>query len=486
MNRQTLVELKNISLFYAGVPALDSISLRIVQGEHLALLGPNGSGKSTLLKVIRAESFPARTPESAIFWYPEGEADSSPLAARGMSSLVSIAQTELYLRSRWQISGLELVISGLYDSPILYGKVEEADREKALILAAKLKLGKLMDMGIDSLSRMQLLRLLFARACISAPKLLLLDECLDNLDSRHRRQLTGFLDIIAQDATLVMATHRTDDLPACLRRGIFMDKGRISRTETLAQPPGVACIPAARREAASSGQEGEPPLFLLENAGVYLEGVPVLREINWRVWPGEHWTVMGPAGSGKSTLLRLLAGELYPALGGRIERRLPGRAEPLAALEEIRRHISLVSGDMQVGYSCDVTGERFVLGGLDSGLMLFHEPTEAEREQALTWMTRLDAAHFADRPLRALSTGQARRLLLARSLIAAPQVLLLDDPFAGLDPESRAKVIGLLRRMCAEERIQTIMITRYPEDMLVDSGRVAVLHEGRLTTAEDV
>ncbi len=480
MKQQPLVELKNISLLYSGVPALDSISLRISQGEHTALLGPNGSGKSTLLKVIRAESFPARTENSAILWHPEGKPDASPLAGRGLSSLVSIAQTELYLRSRWKISGLELVISGLYDSPILYGQAEEADKEKALALADKLGLMKFMGSGIDSLSRVQLLRLLFARACVSEPKLLLLDECLDNLDGRHRKQLTGFLEIIAQNTTLVAATHRADDLPVCLRRGVFMDKGRITRIEPLTQPQSVAYAPSAPGKKSGPGKKGEKPVFLLENASVFLGGAPILREINWKVMPGEHWTVMGPAGSGKSTLLRLLAGDLYPTLGGRIERRLPGRKEPLAAVAEIRRHISLVSGDMQAGYEYNVTGERFVLGGLEGGLMLFNEPTEEERAEALAWMAKLDAAHFAERPLRTLSTGQTRRLVLARALVAAPRVLLLDDPFAGLDPESRARVIGLLRRMCATENIQTIMITRYPEDALVDSGRTAVLREGRL------
>lgn len=480
MHVQKMIELQNISVVYDGALALDGLSLTLKQGEHTALLGPNGSGKSTLLKVIRAESFPVPSEKSKILWYPDGEADSSALAARKLSAKVSIAETELYLRSRWKISGLDLVISGLYDSPILYVQPDEAEISKAMNLAKKLGLTELVQSSIDNLSRTQLLLLLFARASIGEPKLLLLDECLDNLDAHHRKQVLDFLELLAQNTTLVAATHRADNLPGYIKRGLFMENGRIVKDAPLGEAKPLDYSAQSAGNKTDGGRSGEKPLFRVENASVLLKGEPVLKDINWKVYPGEHWTIMGAAGSGKSMLLRLLAGEFYPALGGVIERNMPGHTEPLGSINEIRSHIRLVSGDMNTVYSYSATGEQFVLSGLDGG-PVWREAVEGESAQARFWMEKLDALHLAERQVHTLSTGQQRRLVLARALIGAPKVLLLDDPFAGLDPESRAKVIDLLKCLIDTEKIQTIMITRYPEDIIVDSSRVAIMRDGRLT-----
>ena len=480
MSFNTLVDLQNISVSYSGSLALDSVSLALRQGEHVALLGPNGSGKSTLLSVIRAESFPVPNEKSSIFWYPEGTPDPSPLAARELSAKVSIAQTELYLRSRWKISGLDLIISGLHDSPILYGKPDDDEVVMAQKLANKLGITDLIDKNIDSLSKMQLLLLLFARACINSPRLLLLDECLDNLDALHRKQLLEFLEVLTTETTLVAATHRADDLPAYFTRSVVMRSGHIIKDAPLGQPKAIDYGDITQGTGARSQKPGELSLFKLENASVFLEGEPILKDINWEVYPGEHWTIMGAAGSGKSILLRLLAGDFYPALGGKIERNVPNHPGPLNAVADIRRHIRLVAGDLHTVYAYNLTAEKYVLSGLEGGSVFWREPDEDEMALAHSWMEKLDALHLADRMVSTLSTGQQRRLALARALIGTPEVLLLDDPFAGLDPSSRSRVIALIRKMVEEENIQTIMITRYPEDIIVESSYKAVMTAGCL------
>ncbi len=486
VNERPLVDIRNISVLYSGVPALDGVSLRLNQGEHTALMGPNGSGKSTLLRVIRAECFPTPSPESGIAWYPEGTPDASPLAGRALSALVSISQAEHHLRSRWKITGQELLLGGLYDSPILYGTPSDEEEAKARAMAERLNISDLLNADLGRLSRTQLMLLLFARAYIRRPKLLLLDEFLDNLDPRRRGDMLEFLEVAAQTTTLVAATHREENLPACIRRFVYMDKGRMLAASPFAQTVGqTPTPPPVPRGTAAPESPVEKPLFVLQNADVYLEGARVLHGVTWTVRHGEHWTVTGAPGAGKSVLLRLLAGDLHPAHGGSIERNLPGQTAFPPPVAELRRHMRLVSADIQAGYTYEVTGEQFVLSGLDGGFIFLREPTETERAEARRWMSLLDVAHLGERDLPTLSTGQMRRFMLARALIAAPRVLLLDDPFAGLDPESRARVMGLLDRMSRSENIQIIMITRHPEDIFMESGRVAVLHEGRFTVEAD-
>ena len=294
-----------------------------------------------------------------------------------------------------------------------------------------------------------------------------------------------FLEVAALTTTLVAATHREENLPACIRRFVYMDKGRMLAASPFVQAVGqTPTPPAPPRGTAAPESPAEKPLFVLQNADVYLEGTRVLHGVTWTVRHGEHWTVTGAPGAGKSVLLRLLAGDLHPAHGGSIERNLPGQTAFPPPVAELRRHMRLVSADIQAGYTYEVTGEQFVLSGLDGGFIFLREPTEAEQAEARRWMSLLDVAHLGKRDLPTLSTGQMRRFMLARALIAAPRVLLLDDPFAGLDPESRSRVMGLLDRMSRSEHIQIIMITRHPEDIFMESGRVAVLHEGRFTVEE--
>jgi len=482
VNGRILISLNNVSVTLQGIRALRDISLSVSQGEHSVLLGPNGAGKSTLLKLMRAESFPSPG-SGSILWYPNGTAESAPLAGRVLCALVSIAHTELYLRQQWQITGAELILSGLYDTPLLYNAVNEQERAFALKLAEDLELAELWHADIGTLSQMRISMLLFARACLRRPRLLLLDEFIDGLDRRYRALLLSKLEAIAGESTLIFATHRPENLPAFVRRVIRMEEGRIVAVEDheSARRSGDAEFAPAREQ---GDLEKRPAVFSLKNASVYIDGMPVLHTVNWDVREGEHWALAGGPGSGKSTLMRLLAGDHHPACGGSIARVLPGTREVLHTLADIRRHIRLVSGDMQANYAYNLIGEDFVCSGLAGSIGIYHAPSEAERAEARACLELVDAPHLADRAIRTLSTGQLRRLFFARALIGSPAILLLDDPFAGLDARSRARIRDLLHTLVENRGIQTIMTAPSFEDFLPQTEYLARLQEGRLESAQ--
>ncbi|MDR0466052.1 MAG: ATP-binding cassette domain-containing protein, partial [Deltaproteobacteria bacterium] len=356
MSSRTLLSLNNVSVTLQGVRALRDVSLSINQGEHCALLGPNGAGKSTLLKVMRAECFPSAG-SGGIFWHPNGEAESAPLAGRETCALVSIAHVELYLRQQWRITGEALILSGLRDTPLLYSAANEDEQALAVKLAEDLGLADLLQADLGTLSQMRVGMLLFARACIRRPRLMLLDEFIDGLDARHRASLLGKLEEIAGESTLIFATHRPENLPSFVRRVIRMEEGRITGVEDLADIRRSLTAELVPEEAKQDDEE-KHAVFSLKNVSVYLDGTPVLHAVNWVVRAGEHWALAGGPGSGKSTLLRLLAGDYHPAWGGDIARTPPGAREPLRSLADIRRNIRLVSGDMQANYAYDLLGEE--------------------------------------------------------------------------------------------------------------------------------
>ena len=135
---------------------------------------------------------------------------------------------------------------------------------------------------------------------------------------------------------------------------------------------------------------------------------------------------------------------------------------------------------MQASYAYNLLGEEFVCSGRAGSIGMYYEPDAAERAEARACLELVDALHLAERAIRSLSTGQLRRLCIARALIGSPEVLLLDDPFAGLDARSRARIRDLLHNLVESRGIQTIMTAPSSGDFLPQTAYMALLKGGRL------
>jgi ABC-type sulfate/molybdate transport systems ATPase subunit len=180
--------------------------------------------------------------------------------------------------------------------------------------------------------------------------------------------------------------------------------------------------------------------------------------------------VAGPNGAGKSTLLKLLLGILRPD-SGRIF--LDGSAlfdrRREIAVEE--RRLGYVPQDSALFPHLDVLGNvAFGLAGL---------PRSERRARAIAWLAQLGVSHLARRRVTALSGGERQRVALARALAPGPRALLLDEPFASLDPGSRRELRDALRHWLADWRLPALIVSHDPADAVVAS-RIAVLEAGRI------
>ena len=217
--------------------------------------------------------------------------------------------------------------------------------------------------------------------------------------------------------------------------------------------PALACPP------------GKAPAFLLalDRVTVLRGGREIVSGLTWTVRPGEHWVVTGENGAGKSTLLSLAAGDLFPA-SGRIGRF--GSFKPLS-LWTIRQRAALVSFDLDVLHDRAITGREIVISGMRGHIGLHESVTAQEEEKrAAAMLLDMGLSGLAERTADTLSTGELRRLLLARALAGDPELLLLDEPFAGLDAASRADMRHSL--VLAAERGQTIIMASHHADDLPD------------------
>ncbi|RRD70937.1 MULTISPECIES: ATP-binding cassette domain-containing protein [unclassified Desulfovibrio] len=495
-----LVSVCDVSLFLPGDPrrknVLRRIDWRIEQGQHCALLGPNGSGKSTLLRLLAGELWPEK---GKIFWHGPQGAEDSPLAGRAMTSLISPAQQENCQRQAWDFAGRDLLLTGFEASSLLYSPVQDARRRQAVEhMAARLHATGLLDRSIDTLSQGQLRLLLLGRALLRASPLLLLDECLEGLDAAHRKIFSAVLDECAQSCTVIMAVHRPEQIPSWCTHRRFVHDGQLleappraarnntappeKKSPSALHSPFAAASTASRTKGPLTGE----PLLEMENASVYVGRKKILHEITWSMYPNENWQITGANGSGKSTLLRLLAGDEFVAEGGRLTRRLPGHEGPVDTLAAVRRGIRLVSDLSQALYGYSLNALDMVCTGSDNSIGVYRRFSPAERAEALRHMHFLfpekspqEVEELGGRPVRHLSTGQIRRLFLARALMGQPDILLLDEPCSGLDEFARTAYLSLLDQLAAQG-MHMVFVSHHQEDAPLCINRQAHMEGGRL------
>jgi molybdate transport system ATP-binding protein len=464
-----LIRLHQASLIYGAKTVLDGLDWEVLPGEHWAVIGHNGAGKTSLLRLLRGAARPSAAPEKgrepAVSWGFTGEADSSPLAVRPLSSMLSSDLQRHYARQDWNIKGEEVVLSGFGDGYLLYGPPSLQEKEAAGLLAERMGASHLLDAPATSLSQGQLRLLLLARALVKKPKLLLLDEPCDGLDRATRRKMFELLEeTAAEDATIICALHSGDELPACMTHSLELKQGRIvrqGRFDPQSLPPHTpkAATPAPAGKAA--GLCPPRPVFSLEQADVYLKRRRVLRQINWQVKEGEQWLLTGPNGSGKTTLLRVLMGEEHVALGGRLAWFGLDRA---VTLEERRRYTGYVSDWLRNHYAYDLTGLDLIVSGLRGSIGLYHAPDKAELDEARRWIKLFTLEEWSGQTLEKMSEGVSRRFLLARALAPRPRLLILDEPCSGLDMESRNMFLQCLPA-ALEQGSQIIFVSHSPGDL---------------------
>jgi tungstate transport system ATP-binding protein len=218
------------------------------------------------------------------------------------------------------------------------------------------------------------------------------------------------------------------------------------------------------------------PSAVVELAGVQMTygGAMVLDVPALAVNEGEILTVIGPNGSGKSTLLRI-AGLLERATRGVV--RFRGRPVDAADSLAERRRMAMV---FQHPLLADMTVAQNVRLGL-----AFRGISAESGTRVACWLERLGIAPLADRRARSLSGGQAQRVALARALVLEPEVLLLDEPFAGLDAPTRAELLPDLSAILRRDRVTTVLVTHDRGEAQALADRVAVLMAGRIAQVDE-
>lgn len=221
----------------------------------------------------------------------------------------------------------------------------------------------------------------------------------------------------------------------------------------------------------------EAPFLELADAVVVRAGVPILSIDSLRIAAGEHVALLGPNGSGKSTFVKLITREMLPLHREQPPVRFKGRAR--ATLAEVKQSLGIVSSTMQDQITVHLPVVDVVAGGLFGTLGIPRQVQDADgpRARAHKALSLLGIDDLAERDVMTLSTGQARRVLIARALVHDPDTLVFDEPCTGLDPEGMYYVRSSMRQL-AQRGTGIILVTHYPEDVIPEIKRLVLLKEG--------
>jgi iron complex transport system ATP-binding protein len=222
---------------------------------------------------------------------------------------------------------------------------------------------------------------------------------------------------------------------------------------------------------------------VLEVSGLRVDRGParILRGIDWCVRPGEHWAVLGANGSGKTSLIRALAGYLTPTAGSVA---VLGEGHGRSDWPALRRRIGIVTSAFAGSIPPDEPALDTVVSGRFAQLDLWARVTRADRTAAGRLLRLVGLGRLAGRAWGLLSQGERQRVLIARALAARPELLILDEPCAGLDPVARERFLTFMVRLARRRRGPAlVLVTHHVEEIAPAFTHVLLLRRGRVLAA---
>jgi iron complex transport system ATP-binding protein len=223
------------------------------------------------------------------------------------------------------------------------------------------------------------------------------------------------------------------------------------------------------------------PLIDFRRVSVARGDATVLHDLTLRIGVGEHVAILGPNGCGKSTLIKTITRECYPLRNPDSSLSILGQST--WHLLDLRRQLGIVTHDLLVHAAEGVTGFELAVSGYFSsvGIWRLRQQITPEMESsAMHALERMEAAHLADREVSAMSSGEARRVQIARALVHRPLALLLDEPSANLDLAAQQELRDVLRRLTTEGT-GLVLVTHHLGDIIPEVERIIFLKDGRVT-----
>lgn len=298
---------------------------------------------------------------------------------------------------------------------------------------------------------------------------IIFDNPFDHLDQESRRELLNQIVKISSSISILQLAHREEYLlPFIEKRGFISDNSfTISKAQETSQfninKPSFS-FPTALMKLERSYDK----IISFDEVSVSYDGKTVVKDITWQVLQGEFWQLAGPNGSGKSTLLSMITGDNPKAYGQNITilDKKKGSGE---SIWELKKKIGYFATNLTELFKRNHTVEQMILSGFFDSIGLYVKPSGLQQQRAVFWLDVIKMKDLRNVYFNRLTLGQQRVILIVRALIKQPPLLILDEPFEGLDPENVNLVVHLINTLVELTEITIIYVSHTTEDSLAPS-----------------
>jgi len=486
---QKLLELKKVSITRGNLALLDNISLTLYRDQQWAIVGTSGSGKTTLAQAIMGLAYY----QGEIIHYPDASNNIKPVFVEQQHHFKNLSNTnEFYYQQRFNAADADNSIN-------VEEALNEYKDERRWI--ETLRLVPLLKEPLIQLSNGENKRLQLAKALMTSPTLLILDNPFTGLDKEGRNTLNIILnDVCAKGIHLLLITSPTE-LPDAITHVAILENGRLvssGKKENTRHDPAASPQAPSEKTGAWFFKETTAPLLdnvinasfteaaaftdavHMRNVTIRYAGKTILHQINWRVRKGECWRIAGPNGAGKSTLLSLITGDNPQAYANEVwlfdKRRGSGES-----IWDIKKKIGYISPELHLHFDRSSTCFEVIASGLFDTVGLFRILSEEQEKSVSAWIRVMQLERFSQKPLSLLSTGQQRMALLARALVKNPPVLVLDEPCQGLDEQQIDFIKLLIDRLHKRSGTTLIYVSHYDHELPSCINKSLSLDRGVMT-----
>ena len=451
----------------------EPVNFSLDEGEHIAIIGRNGAGKSMLVDIITGRH-PA-FPDMVKYAFDEPYNNIKHITFR--DTYGGDNDRTYFLQQRWNQMEID------EETPTVGSKLEEAyqlageDTPERRLLQKHIyelfHLEPLLDKYVILLSSGELRKFKLAASLFTNPKVLIMENPFIGLDAQTRDQLKELLAMLALEHGLqiILVLAKTDEIPNFITHIVEVKEMRVLPKFSRSEERGVRSENTPTADSPLQCDLTPHSTLLTPQEIIHFNHVTIrygeriiLKNLDWTVRKGEHWSLSGQNGSGKSTLLSLVCADNPQSYACDIS--LFGRRRGSGeSIWDIKKQIGYVSPEMHRGYKQNIPALQIVASGLKDTVGLYARANDTEKKQCQKWLNILGVGHLAERRFLEMSGGEQRLVLLARAFVKEPNLLILDEPLHGLDDENRRMVKDLVDNYCLDPEKTLIYVTHYQEEL---------------------
>lgn len=463
MNNQTLIKLSNVVPRLKNYEFKEPINWEIKEGEQWCVIGANGAGKTQLISVLLEK-------QSLVSGKIEGidsERIDSIAKYVAFSSIYSFFDAgKSYYQQRWNIGDTQT-------APVVKELFKGAETESVNFLIEAFNIDKLLEKRINMLSSGELRKTLIVLSLLSKPRILILDNPYIGLDADSRKILDhAFKQLITINNTqIITVVSSINDIPAITTHVLPVKNKTLLQAspykqfinnKQLINTLFENNLPEYKKENPATKEYDFENILIFKNINIKYGDKVILKDINWHVKRGEKWLLLGKNGSGKSTLLSLVFCDNPQAYANNIvlfdKKRGAGQS-----IWDIKKRIGFISAEIATYYNKNISCTDVVASGFFDTIGSPYKYNEGQKTIALEWMNIFGIRYLENTSFLSVSTGEKQLVLLARAFVKDPDLLILDEPFHGLDNNHKNNVANIIEEYGKDKSL--IFVTHYESEI---------------------